>query len=92
VITIIKNIKTGTIRFNILPYKVKINGGWYYYDENYKLIYKEIGLLKEALALTLPSSSISVSLVIDFPNSNDGFATTEEITTPNFNITLTYKP
>lgn len=85
-----KEISGGSISIANLPKEVKIETGFYYYDENLKLKYQSNGLYLSNSKIDLPLSNYTTMLVIAFPDFGKNCPVNQEITAPDFDIVVTY--
>lgn len=93
IITLNKNIKSGSLILSKLPTSPQIEIGSYTYDSNLKLVYTPLGAYTaENQRVELPPSALSTSLVLSFPNPNlQNCEYNKEIDVPDFNLNIKYQ-
>ena len=87
-----KDIKSGSVSLTNLPKNEDVEVGVYYYNKEFKRVYKGLGSYKEGSYINLPETSISNSIVLIFPKRSPGCEVDKVIEIPDFSINVKYKP
>lgn len=90
--TLDKRIKKGSISLSGLPTNEEVAVGFYYYDQDYRMQYLPAVKYTSGQNLKLPNTSLSVSVVLVFPQHSVGCPFDKVIDAPDFNINLKYLP
>jgi hypothetical protein len=87
-LTLNSEIKSGNISLSGLPKNEKIKIGLYYYGENAKRMYKEIGYYRENIVIKMENTTITNVIAIIFENHSKNCPVNKEISAPDFKVSV----
>lgn len=87
-LTLNSEIKSGNISLSGLPKNEKIKIGLYYYGENAKRMYKEIGDYRENMVIKMENTTITNVIAIIFENHSKNCPVNKEISAPDFKVSV----